>query len=231
MSRASALLSLQQIDDRIATLTSDIAAAETSIRGDHELDRLRAAETAAQEEHRTRGATARLAELDAASLQTRMRELDRRLYGGTVRNPAELMEMQRELETLRARLSTAEDDALGQMEQVDESLAHLQEVSACVAARESQRRDAMEPLRTRLALLTAEREVLNAERDALRAETDPSDLSLYARIAAHRRPAVTGLAGDFCAGCHMPVSNEERRAVRTGTGLTQCANCDRILAP
>ena len=29
----------------------------------------------------------------------------------------------------------------------------------------------------------------------------------------------------------MPVSNEERRAVRTGTGLTQCANCDRILAP
>jgi predicted nucleic acid-binding Zn-ribbon protein len=65
----------------------------------------------------------------------------------------------------------------------------------------------------------------------VRADTDPADLSLYARIAAHRRPAVTGLAGDFCAGCHMPVSNEERRAVRTGTGLTQCANCDRILAP
>jgi uncharacterized protein len=231
MSRASTLLSLQQIDDRIATLTSDIAAAETSIRGDPELDRLRAAEAATHEEHRTRGASARLAELDAASLQARIRELDRRLYGGTVRNPAELMEMQRELETLRARLSTAEDDALEQMEQVDESLAHLQEVSAGVAARESQRREAMEPLRARLAYLTAECLVLNAEREALRAETDPTDLSLYARIAAHRRPAVTGLAGDFCAGCHMPVSNEERRAVRTGTGLTQCANCDRILAP
>jgi predicted nucleic acid-binding Zn-ribbon protein len=231
VSRASTLLSLQQLDDRIATLTSDIAGVEASLRGDPELDRLRAAEAAAHDEHRTLGTAARLAELEAASLQARVRELDRRLYGGTVRNPAELMEMQRELEATRARLSTAEDDALERMERVDQALAVLQSASTAVAARESQRAGSIEPLRERLASLNAEREVLNAERDALRAEADPADLTLYARIAAHRRPAVTGLAGEFCAGCHMPVSNEERRAVRTGTGLTQCANCDRILAP
>jgi predicted nucleic acid-binding Zn-ribbon protein len=231
MSRASTLQSLQQIDDRIATLTSEIAVTEASLRGDPELDRLRAAEAAAHEEHRTLGSSAKLAELEAASLQARIRDLDRRLYGGTVRNPAELMEMQRELDVLRGKLSTAEDDALGRMEEVDVSMASLQNASAAVAAREAKRNAAMEPLRARLATLNSERDVLNAERDALRADTDPGDLSLYARIAAHRRPAVTSLAGEFCAGCHMPVSNEERRAVRTGTGLTQCANCDRILAP
>ncbi|MFI5245503.1 MAG: zinc ribbon domain-containing protein [Gemmatimonadales bacterium] len=231
MSRASALLSLQQIDDRIATLTHDIGTVEASLRGDPELDRLRATESAAHEEHRTLGASARLAELEAASLHARIRELDRRLYSGTVRNPAELMEMQRELEGMRTRLSTAEDDALERMEQVDRALADLESASAGVAAREVQRSNAMEPMRARLEALTAERDVLSAERDALRANVDPADLSLYARIAAHRRPAVTGLAGEFCAGCHMPVSNEERRAVRTGTGLTQCAKGDRILAP
>ncbi|MFZ2034791.1 MAG: hypothetical protein WAW53_13625 [Candidatus Dormiibacterota bacterium] len=231
MSRASALLSLQQLDDRIAAVTSEITSVEASLRGDPELDRLRKAEAAAHEEHRALGTTARLAELEAASMQSRIRELDRRLYGGTVRNPAELIEMQRELEVMRAKLSTAEDDALERMEQVDRSEAGLQSASSLVAARESQRAGALEPMRARLATLTAERDVLNAEREALRADTDPGDLSLYARIAAHRRPAVTGLAGEFCAGCHMPVSNEERRAVRTGTGLTQCANCDRILAP
>jgi uncharacterized protein len=231
VSRASALLSLQQIDDRLATLTSEIATVEASLRGDPELDRLHKAEAAAQEEHRTLGTSARLAELEAASLQSRIRDLDRRLYGGTVRNPAELMEMQRELEAMRGKLSTAEDDALERMEQVDQSLATLQGASALVAARESQRSESMEPLRARLATLTAEKDVLSVERDAVRADADPNDLSLYARIAAHRRPAVTGLTGEFCAGCHMPVSNEERRAVRTGTGLTQCANCDRILAP
>jgi len=117
------------------------------------------------------------------------------------------------------------------MDEVDSALATLQAASAAVAAREAQRADALEPLRERSASLGAELDVLNQEREALRADSEPGDLKLYERIAAHRKPAVTGLDGEFCAGCHMPVSNEERRAVRTGTGLTQCANCDRILAP
>ena len=172
MSRASALLSLQQIDDRIATVMSEIAVTEASLRGDPELDRLRAAEAAAHEEHRALGSSAKLAELEAASMQARIRELDRRLYGGNVRNPAELIEMQRELEAMRAKLSTLEDDALGRMEEVDVSQAALQNASAAAAARDAQRSAGMEPLRARLATLTAERDVLNAERDALRADTD-----------------------------------------------------------
>jgi hypothetical protein len=219
------------MDDRIAALRSEIASVEASLRGDPELDRLRAAEGAAQGQHREAGADARLAELEAASLQARIRDLDRRLYGGTIRNPAELMEMQRELDVMRARLSTAEDDALERMELADSAQSTMQAASASVVAREAQRADAMEPLRARLATLVTQLEAANGERDAVRADAEAADLSLYERIASRRRPAVTQLAGEFCGGCRMPVSNEERRAVRTGSGLTQCANCDRILAP
>jgi len=231
MSRASVLLRLQQVDDRIASLRSEINTVDASIRGDPELDRLRGADSTARAEHRARTARAEAAEREAATLQARTRELDRRLYGGSVRNPAELMEMQRELEALRGRLSTAEDDLLERMEQADSALALVHGAAADVAAREAHRGSVMEPLRARHASLTAELDSANAERDALRQEAEPGDLSLYERIASHRRPAVTGLVDDSCGGCHLPVSNEERRAVRTGTGLTQCANCDRILAP
>ncbi len=117
------------------------------------------------------------------------------------------------------------------MDEVDTAQERLRFASADVAARAEQRRRSLGPLHERRAALGAELDVLNQERDALRADSEPGDLTLYERIAAHRKPAVTGLDGEFCAGCHMPVSNEERRAVRTGTGLTQCANCDRILAP
>jgi uncharacterized protein len=231
VSRASVLLRLQQIDDRIGALQSDLAAVEASLRGDPELERLRAAESKAHDEHREIGARARLAELEAAALNARIRELDRRLYVGTVRNPAELMEMQRELEAMRAKLSTAEDDALERMELVDAAATSMQTASENVVAREALRAGSMEPLRARVASLTAQVQEASTERDAVRADADPADLALYARIAARRRPAVTQLAGEFCGGCRMPVSIEERRAVRTGTGLTQCANCDRILAP
>jgi predicted nucleic acid-binding Zn-ribbon protein len=231
MSRASVLLRLQQVDDRIAQVRSEIAAVEAALRGDAELDRLRTAETTAHDAQRELGAGARLAELEAASLQTRIREMDRRLYGGSIRNPAELMEMQRELDALRAKLSTAEDDALERMEQVDAAQATLRDASAHVATREAERASALEPLRRRFETLTAQLETSRAERDGLAKDAEPADLSLYERIASHRRPAVTGVAGESCGGCRMPLSNEERRAVRTGTGLTQCANCDRILAP
>jgi uncharacterized protein len=231
MSRASVLLQLQQVDDRVVQLRSDIATVESELRGDAELDRLRTAESAAHEAHRDSGTTARLAELEAASLQTRIREMDRRLYGGTIRNPAELMELQRELDVLRAKLSIAEDDALGRLEEVDTAQLALRDLSALVVAREAQRARAMEPLRARHEALAAELETATAQREALAAGAEPTDLSLYTRIASHRRPAVTGVVGESCGGCRMPISNEERRAVRTGTGITQCANCDRILAP
>src|ERR1700693_2585682 len=204
MSRASVLLRLQQIDDRIAALQSELASVEASLRGDPELERLRAVESVAQGQHRETAAVARLAELEAASLQARIRDLDRRLYGGTIRNPAELMEMQRELDSMRVRLSTAEDDALERMEEVDSALATMQAASANVVAREAQRAGAMEPLRTRLASLVAQLETSNEERDALRAEAEPADLSLYARIASRRRPAVTQLAGECCGGRPPP---------------------------
>jgi uncharacterized protein len=231
MSRASALLRLQQVDDHLAQLHSEISSVEASLRGDAELDRLHAAETAAHDAHRESGSGARIAELEAASLQTRVREMDKRLYSGNIHNPAELMELQRELDVLRAKLSDAEDAALERLEEVDAAQLALRDMTALVAAREAQRARALEPLRARLETLTAQRETANAERAALVAAAEPTDISLYTRIASHRRPAVTGIVGESCGGCRMPVSNEERRAVRTGTGLTQCANCDRILAP
>ena len=231
MSRASVLLRLQQTDDHIAQLQSEIAAVESSLRGDAELDRLRTAESAAHEAHRDIGTSAGIAELEAASLQTRIRAMDRRLYSGSIHNPAELMELQRELDVLRVKLAVAEDDALETMEQVDAAKVTLRDMSALVATREAQRASAMGPLRSRLDTLSEQLATTNGERATLAAEAQPMDLSLYERIASHRRPAVTGVVGESCGGCRMPISNEERRAVRTGTGLTQCANCDRILAP
>ncbi len=163
MSRASVLLQLQQIgrphravafrarfgrESSCAVTQSSIACASPS------------------RPHRRRikdsSSTARLAELEAASLQTKIREMDRRLYGGTIRNPAELMELQRELDVLRVKLSDAEDEALGRMEEVDAAQMAMRDMSALVAAREAQRARAMEPLRARLETLTAELEAATA---------------------------------------------------------------------
>jgi predicted nucleic acid-binding Zn-ribbon protein len=60
-------------------------------------------------------------------------------------------------------------------------------------------------------------------------EVGERDEALYQRVASRRHPAVASLSGDACGGCHLPLSIEERRQVRTGGGVVQCSNCDRIL--
>ena len=231
MSASADLRRLQDVDSTIHTLRAGISTTEQQIRRDPELERVREAATAATSERHASEAAASAAEAEMNALQSRVTQLDRRLYGGSVHNPQELMEMQRELETLRGRAREAEERAIELLD--DSERAAAAEVSALEALRgaEQRRETAMQPLRSHLEALHDELEKANLERDTLVASLEPSAVALYTRVASRRHPAVAGLEGDSCGGCHLPLSNEERRLVRAATRIVQCSNCDRILVP
>jgi len=231
MSDAGQLSVLQEADTRIANLRSQIGDVEAALRGDVELDRSRGVAASATESRHTSEAAAQRAEAEMAALDARIRSLDRRLYDGSVRNPQDLLEMQHELETLRDRAREAEDHAIALLEDA-ESAAESERASLRTMEEHEQRRsDALDPLRRRLEVLTASLDAEIKDRDGIAAGIDPRNLALYARVAQRRQPAVVGMLGDACGGCHLPLSNEERRAVRAGERIVQCSNCDRILVP
>jgi predicted nucleic acid-binding Zn-ribbon protein len=66
-------------------------------------------------------------------------------------------------------------------------------------------------------------------RAAAAAAALPADLRIYERVAARRRPAVVHLERDSCGGCHLPLGVREANQVRSGEGLVQCSNCDRVV--
>ena len=222
---------LQEVDSRIAALQAEIETAESRIRRDPELERAREGAAVAERERRAREQEATAAESEMNALQARVKTLDRRLYGGSVHNPQELVDMQRELDALRARALESEEHAIALLEDAESSAAHEQSRIAGLQAEEARRAAAIEPLRARLASLAEQQVQATAEREAVIAALDAAAVALYARVAQRRQPAVVGLAGDSCGGCHLPLSNEERRLVRTGTQIVQCSNCDRILVP
>ena len=231
MSGARDLARLQDVDSRIAALRADIDGTEAQVRRDPELERARVAAAEAEQERRRREQEASAAETEMNALAARVRTLDRRLYGGSVHNPQELVEMQRELETLRARARESEERAIALLEDAETSASDERSRIAGLEAEEERRAASLEPLRERVAGLTAQLENAIAERESVVAALDPGAVALYARVAQRRRPAVAGLAGDSCGGCHLPLSNEERRLVRAGAQIVQCSNCDRILVP
>ena len=231
MNAALDLARLQEVDTRIATLTADVAAAESLVRRDPDLERVRDAAAAAERERHSRDADAAAGEAEVNSLQARIRTLDRKLYGGSVHNPQDLLEMQRELDALRSRSSDAEDRALAQLGEAEEAAAVERAGLENLRDAEARRATQVAPLEERLGRLRDDLIEAQGDRERIAASVEPRALELYRRVAQHRPPAVVGIAGDSCGGCHLPLSNQERSAVRAGAAITQCSNCDRILVP
>lgn len=225
------LARLQEVDTRIATLTADVTAAESLVRRDPDLERARDAAAAAERERHSREKDAAAGEAEVNSLQARITTLDRRLYGGSVHNPQDLLEIQREVEVLRSRRSDAEDRALAQLTEAEEAAAVERAGLENLRDAEARRATQVAPLEERLNRLRADLVEAQGDRERIAASVEPRALELYRRVAQQRTPAVVGIAGDSCGGCHLPLSNQERSAVRAGAAITQCSNCDRILVP
>lgn len=223
------LLELQQLDDRITARRNEAHAVEQRLAGSPELDaaRARAAGLAAER----RDLEDRISAVDRASadLRSRIKVIDRQLYGGSVRNPQDLLTLQRELAEVRERLAEADEAELGLMEENEALEATAGGAADEVATIEETRRAAAGDEHARLEALRAEITRLEADRAAVAGALPPAELALYTRLASRLRPAVAHLAGDSCGGCKLPLGAREVRAARTGSELVQCSNCDRVV--
>ena len=230
MSRASSLYRLQEIDlalDRTRARLLEIdrlmtgSAAVHTARGGHEqsLAALRGGQAAVND-----------AEHDLASQRAKLEGAERSLYGGAVRNPKELQDLQADVESLRRHLASLEDRLL-------EAMLSLEEL-------ESTTRQAAEALSHAEATLLAEHASLAAERDQLqvRAETlhgereaalagvAEKDLALYARLRESMGgKALVLLKDDSCSACGVGLSASECQIVRNSAEPVRCHQCGRIL--
>lgn len=228
---AAELADLQRIDDRNAELRREVSALEARMRGSAQLAEARRELHEREAELAEAEAAVDAAESHAAGLRTRAAVLEKQLYGGSVRNPQELLTLDRELAELRTRLAAEEDDELERMQSADSAQAAVREARTAVEEIEGRRAAEAGPDQERLAVLRERITDVLAERDLERGRRSAAELALYDRLAVRLHPAVARLgAGDVCSGCRIAVSPREARAVRVGEGITQCPNCDRILA-
>jgi predicted nucleic acid-binding Zn-ribbon protein len=228
---AEQLLELQRADDEVERLVREVAAAAAALAGDPELDRARLAAGAAADAQRDAELRVRSLDGELESLRARSRRLDRQLYGGSVRNPAELLTLQHELEAIRAQVSEQEDSTLAAMEEAEQAAALRHQADRAVQAMESRREQSRGPETERLGRLQHQLDAAVAARDQLAAQVPEKAMALYRRVGARHSPAVVRVVSGTCGGCHLPLGAHEAREARVGDSLVQCANCDRILAP
>lgn len=169
---------------------------------------------------------------ELAVLETKLSELDAKLYSGAVTVPRELQAMQSEGEVMRQRRATMEDEVLEAMdarETLDGQVADLEA-----------RRGALDAEGARLRAAVAEGQAavdreLAAE-VAARAEAAaaiPADIGeLYERLRGRLGGiAAAPLVNGRCGGCHLalPATEIDRLRKEPPDTLVRCEQCERIL--
>jgi uncharacterized protein len=163
-------------------------------------------------------------------LEQKITREEQRLFSGGVSNPKELSSLQAEVESLKRRRSSLEDELLEVMvkrESAGETLARLKDEQAA-ASKES------EELRTRVDEISKEIDIESASHEKSRtaiASEIPSDLlALYDKLRGEKAGiGAARLEGATCLGCHMKLPAQELERMRSEGGLQRCDNCRRIL--
>lgn len=167
-----------------------------------------------------------------AAAGERIKEIEGRLYSGQVSATRDILAMQAEVDSLKARRSSLEDDLLASMEE-DEPLAAQ---VAAFEAEEAGLRAAADRLGGVIA--ESEREIdaeIAAEREARTADAAGVPESLIATYERLRTKlggvGAARLVGPSCSGCHLtlPVQEVARIKREPPEALILCDQCGRIL--
>ena len=231
MTRISELFDLQdtdlQIDARRAAIdeaqsrvgkSDDVESAATAI-----VDR----EAEVQELHKK----LKTAEWEVDDLANKIKPLEKKLYGGSVRIPKELASIEEDIRSLQARKRVLEDralDVMSRLEEAERALAAAKEEHAALASswREEQQR-----LKQEQDTLTAEIEQLEEKRAAQRAQIDGEALAMYDALRPkHQGRAVAKVERGTCGGCRISLPMSLLQKARSASNvIIQCSSCERML--
>ena len=167
-------------------------------------------------------------EWDIDDITSKITSVEEDLYSGRIRNPKELTDLQHETDSLKAKRSKLEDQALEIMEQVELVTKSVVSLDSELKRLEAEWQSQQQKLSTDQEQLKAAISNLKHKRELLAAEIDPQAVEIYQELKRLRRTAVAKVEQGICRGCRISLPVTELRQARSGN-LVRCSSCGRIL--
>jgi len=167
-------------------------------------------------------------EWELEDLQERLNHLNNKLYGGTVKNPKELVNLKRETENLKGKLSAKEDELLELMSQVEEMEARVKGSTKELKELKQEWQQKQEALTRRKIETETALTSLDENRQELAQQISPEALNLYEQIKLTKGQAIAKVEQGRCQGCHITLPTSQWQKAKAGD-LVQCNSCNRIL--
>lgn len=230
MSQSFHLFQLQKIDTQYDKIVRRLEEIERAIARDpalisaaQALQESTAAELKAQ--HRLREV-----EENVRAKRIKMEQSEGSLYGGKIRVPKELQDLQTEISSLKKQISLLEDqqlDAMVALESAQQTLSLAKDKHAQAQALTTAQNASLSGERSEL---IRSRERLDLERNAVTAQIASINLEHYQALRRQKHGvAVTGVDSNSCAVCGGSMTMAEWQAARSPTTIAHCPTCGRIL--
>ena len=223
------VIELQQVDLRIAELTSQIE----SLPGQIEVLEAQLNEFIHAHEERKRRLVANQKERkdlegEIQLLREKISKHKDQLY--QVKTNEQYRAMLKEIGGEEEKIRKIEDQLLEKMIEAEDLQKHVQAAAARLDGEKAHVASETKRLQSLREADVKERTDILARRKELEAAVSESVRNLYERIRQMRRGvALAEVRDDFCAACNVRLRPQVYNEVRTNESLLTCDNCDRIL--
>jgi len=230
MTKAELLLDLQDVDSVIDRLTRRLSEIKAALHETDELIAARSAVRAADESALHKRAQRKDLELADASLETRIKQADQRLYSGTVKNPKELLDLQNDISSLKRQKNTLDDQLFAAMVALEEAENELKKCTETLTRIETEWRASQGDLATELTQLEHDLAEKTVAQTAARAQLGAPDLAQYDQLRRRKGGVVVvEMEGSVCGACGVRVTAHIVQQLSQADHLARCGNCERIL--
>lgn len=230
MSQSSNLYRLQQIDSQIDQSRSRLAQVENIL---NDSSALQAAQKRLDESDHNLQQKQRLlrqAETFVEDHKVKIELNESALYGGKVRNPKELQDLQNEVVSLKKYYATLEDRQLEAMLEVEEAEKIYQDAKINLTIVQGKVIEEHSHLASERDKIIQSLERLQVERQVASREIPDTDMEIYLQLRKSRSGiAVTRVQDRNCSACGYSLPPALIQSASSPGHLERCPSCNRIL--
>ena len=192
--------------------------------------RAEVAEPQAQRDELAR--TQKRLEDEIATVEGKAAHVEKQLYDGSMTSPKEAQALQADLESLKRRQSTLEDEVLELMEQREPLEAELSKSADVLEGLAARRATILDALRAAEAAVDVEISATTSARQALEDAVPAPLLAEYERLRGGAGGVgVARLQGSTCMACHISLAAAEVDVIKKlpPDERAYCPDCGRLL--
>lgn len=163
-------------------------------------------------------------------IQTKLQDDERSLYGGNIRLPRELQDLQNEIASLKKQISTQDELQFDTMMQIEDLEKQRAEIKNELAEAQSVYATHVAGWKGENSSLEKKKENLSTERKAAIQNLDETSLEKYESLRKAKRGLAVALVSEqACTACGATLTPADWQAARSPQRLVFCSSCGRIL--